>query len=76
MKYEMKLEVFISCGHSLDEILELCDTVDGPVPVINFAHYHARENGLLRSSADFADLLERTKRYVDGTCYHTSRAWA
>ncbi|MDD1744132.1 MAG: TIM barrel protein, partial [Methanomassiliicoccales archaeon] len=46
---------------SLDEILELCDTVDGPVPVINFAHYHARENGLLRSAADFADLLERTK---------------
>ncbi len=54
---------------SLDEILELCDTVDGPVPVINFAHYHARENGLLRSSADFADLLERTKRYVDGSYY-------
>jgi deoxyribonuclease-4 len=54
---------------SLDEILELCDAVDGPVPVINFAHYHARENGLLRSSADFADLLERTKRYVDGTYY-------
>jgi deoxyribonuclease IV len=54
---------------SLDEILELCDAVDGPVPVINFAHYHARENGLLRSSADFADLLERTKRYVDGSYY-------
>jgi deoxyribonuclease-4 len=54
---------------SLDEILELCDAVDGPVPVINFAHYHARENGLLRSSADFADLLERTKRYVDGAYY-------
>ncbi len=54
---------------SLDEILELCDTVDGPVPVINFAHYHARENGLLRTAADFADLLERTKRYVDGSYY-------
>lgn len=54
---------------SLDEILELCDAVDGPVPVINFAHYHARENGLLRSSADFADLLERTKKYVDGSYY-------
>ncbi len=54
---------------SLDEILELCDVVDGPVPIINFAHYHARENGLLRSAADFADLLERTKRYVDGSYY-------
>ncbi len=54
---------------SLDEILELCDTVEGPVPVINFAHYHARENGLLRSSADFADLLERTKKYVGGSYY-------
>ena len=54
----------------LDELLDLCDDIEGPVPVINFAHHHARENGLLREPSDFADLFERTKKYV-GSLYYT-----
>jgi deoxyribonuclease-4 len=49
---------------SLDEILDICDDVKGPVPVVNFAHFHARENGTLREPSDFADVFDRTKRYV------------
>ena len=55
---------------SLAEVMDLCDDVDGPVPVINFAHYHARENGILREASDFAELFDRTKSYV-GSLYYT-----
>jgi len=54
----------------LDELLDLCDDIEGPVPVINFAHHHARENGVLREPADFTDLFDRTKKYV-GALYYT-----
>lgn len=54
----------------LDELLDLCDDIKGPVPVINFAHHHARESGVLREPSDFADLFARTKKYV-GALYYT-----
>jgi deoxyribonuclease IV len=54
---------------SLDEILEICDDVKGPVPVVNFAHFHARENGTLREPSDFEDVFDRTKSYVRQVSY-------
>jgi len=53
----------------IDELLKLCDQVKGPVPVINFAHAHARENGFLREAQDFGDLLDRTQDYVGDQFY-------
>jgi deoxyribonuclease-4 len=55
---------------SLDEISDLCADVKGMVPVINFAHYHAKEGGVLREPSDFADLLSRVKKQV-GPLYYT-----
>ncbi len=54
---------------SLEEILEICDDVKGVVPVINFAHVHAREGGGLREPQDFGALLDRVKDCVDGHFY-------
>ncbi len=54
---------------SLDEVLEMCDNIKGTVPVINFAHAHARDNGGLREPADFGVLLDRVRDYVDGHFY-------
>ena len=54
---------------SLDEILEVCDDIKGVVPVINFAHIHAREAGGLREPQDFGALLDRVKDYVGGHYY-------
>jgi deoxyribonuclease-4 len=51
---------------SLDEILGICDQVDGVVPVINFPHYHARENGALMDAQDFLDLFDRVSSYTKG----------
>jgi deoxyribonuclease-4 len=54
---------------SLDEILEISDMVKGVVPVINFAHLHARESGLLREPEDFADVLDRARDHVGPEFY-------
>ncbi len=54
---------------SLDEILEICGDIKGIVPVINFAHVHAREAGGLREPQDFGALLDRVKDYVGGHYY-------
>jgi deoxyribonuclease-4 len=54
---------------SLEEVLEICDNIKGTVPVINFAHAHAREGGGLREPQDFGALLDRVRDYVDGHFY-------
>jgi deoxyribonuclease-4 len=54
---------------SLGEVVKTCKDVPGTVPVINFAHYHARENGILREPKDFDDLLGELWDYVDGEFY-------
>lgn len=54
---------------SLEEVLEMCDQIKGTVPVINFAHAHARENGSLREPSDFGALLDKVRDYVDGEFY-------
>ncbi|MFP4169997.1 MAG: TIM barrel protein [Methanomassiliicoccales archaeon] len=55
---------------TLDEVMDICDQVDGAVPVVNFAHLHARENGILREPEDFGDVLDRVRDQV-GELYYT-----
>ncbi len=50
----------------LDEILYLAKSVPGVVPVLNFAHLHAREGGLLRRPEDFQAVLEKAKKFAGG----------
>jgi deoxyribonuclease-4 len=54
---------------SLEEIIEICDQVKGVVPVINFAHLHARESGALREPEDFGHILDKTKDLVGNAFY-------
>ena len=68
-KLGLELSGRLEVWGSLAEVLDLCDDIDGPVPVINFAHYHARENGILREPSDFAELFDKTKKYVGGLYY-------
>jgi len=51
---------------SLDEILYLGNSIKGVVPVLNFAHLHAREGGILRRPEDFARILEKAQRFANG----------
>ncbi|MCE5297086.1 MAG: AP endonuclease [Euryarchaeota archaeon] len=54
---------------SLEELIQLSDEIDGIVPVLNFAHLHARQNGTLREPQDFGELFDRLKTYVGGHYY-------
>jgi len=51
---------------SLDQVLDLCDKIDGIVPVVNFPHYHSRMRGSLITPADFKELLETVEPYCKG----------
>jgi deoxyribonuclease-4 len=54
---------------SLSEIIKTCKDVKGVIPVVNFAHYHARESGILREPKDFDKLLDEIWDYTDGEFY-------
>ena len=54
---------------SLPEVLKTCKEVKGVIPVINFAHYHARESGILREPKDFDALLDDVWKHTDGEFY-------
>ncbi|HUR60837.1 MAG TPA: TIM barrel protein [Candidatus Thermoplasmatota archaeon] len=44
---------------SLEEVIEVCMKVKGIVPVIDFAHIHARGNGILQNPEDFTAVFEK-----------------
>lgn len=54
---------------SLPEVIKLCKDLDGVMPVVNFAHYHSRESGLLKEPKDFNKLLDDAWEYSDGKLY-------
>ncbi len=46
---------------SLEEVIEVCMKVKGVVPVIDFAHIHARGNGILQNPEDFMAVFEKLR---------------
>jgi deoxyribonuclease-4 len=54
---------------SLSEVARLCKDTKQLVPVVNFAHYHSREEGLLREPKDFDKLLDTVMDVSDGEIY-------
>jgi len=60
---------------SLLEVIELCKEIKNLRPVVDFAHVHAREGGILRTEDDFAkvfELIEKElgKAYLKGLHCH------
>jgi deoxyribonuclease-4 len=43
----------------LDEIVKICKSVPGVVPIVDFAHIHARSNGSLKTKEDFQAVLKK-----------------
>lgn len=54
---------------SLEQVLDICDTVDGLTPVMNFAHHHARTCGSLITVEDFMDVLDQVGPYSGDMIY-------
>ena len=46
---------------SLDEIIEVCSSVKGIVPVIDLGHIHARGNGCLKTRENFEEIFAKLK---------------
>lgn len=46
---------------SLDEIIEICNTIKGIIPVIGIGHIHARSNGGLKKREDYEEIFEKLK---------------
>lgn len=51
---------------TLQEIKEVMSKVEGVVPVLDFAHLHARSGGGLRSREDFESVLDLAKSFYSG----------
>jgi len=47
---------------SLDEILTLCEKVEQTEPVIDWAHIHAREKGILKTADDYRKILDEIEK--------------
>nr|ANV80680.1 hypothetical protein [uncultured Candidatus Thalassoarchaea sp.] len=50
--------------------MEVCNHVDGTVPVLNMAHIHARGHGMMRTSEDYAELFDRVRETYGGSKFY------
>jgi deoxyribonuclease-4 len=67
---------------NLDEIIEVCSSVKGVVPIVDLGHVHARCNGCLKKQEDFKEIFEKLKTlklehyivHVTGVLYENGNA--
>ncbi len=53
----------------LDEILTIAKKVKGTLPIVNFAHIHARGNGSLKTEKDFVEIIEKLDPFMKDDYY-------
>ncbi len=56
---------------SMDQVLDICEQIDGLTPVVNFSHLHSRTNGSLIDVDDFLNVLETVEPLSGGRIYTT-----
>ena len=52
---------------TVEEVLEVCNHVEGTVPVLNIGHIHARGHGSMRTSEDYAELFDMVRENYGGS---------
>jgi deoxyribonuclease-4 len=57
---------------TLEEVLEVCRRVSDTLPVINFAHIHARGGGALKKKEDFQEILDTVKKITKSSKFITN----
>ena len=55
---------------TVEEVLEVCNHVEGTVPVLNMGHIHARGFGRLRTSEDYAELFDQARETYGGSTFY------
>ncbi|MCX6798658.1 MAG: TIM barrel protein [Candidatus Diapherotrites archaeon] len=58
---------------SLQETLEMCEKVKGLLPMVDWSHLHARQNGRFKSKADFVRAIEEMpEKFIHNLHMHAS----
>ena len=55
---------------TVEEVLEVCNHVEGTVPGLNMGHIHARGHGRLRTSEDYAELFDQARETYGGSTFY------
>ena len=55
---------------TVEEVIEVCNHVEGTVPVLNMAHIHARGHGRMRTSEDYSELFEQVRKDDGGKKFY------
>ena len=55
---------------TVEEVLEVCNHVEGTVPVLNLGHIHARGHGSMRTSEDYAELFDMVRETYGGSKFY------
>ena len=55
---------------TVEEVIEVCNHVEGTVPVLNMAHIHARGHGRMRTSEDYSELFEQVRKDYGGKKFY------
>ncbi len=58
------------CG-PLEDIIAVCKRLTGVIPVINFAHHHSRESGVLKRPEDFKELFDGVAAALKSDTFYT-----
>ena len=56
---------------SLDELLTICKRISGTIPVLNFAHIHAYEGGILKKKNNFQEIFDKTEKAMKSKTFYT-----
>jgi deoxyribonuclease-4 len=55
----------------LEEVLSVCQKVKRCRPVLNFAHIHAREKGMLKRPEEFQEVFDKTREQIGTDVFYT-----
>jgi len=55
---------------TVEEVIEVCNHVEGTVPVLNMGHIHARGHGRLRTSEDYSELFDQVRKTYGGSTFY------
>ena len=55
---------------TVEEVIEVCNHVEGTVPVLNMAHIHARGHGRMRTSEDYSELFDQVRKKFGGKKFY------
>ena len=55
---------------TVEEVIDVCNHVEGTVPVLNIAHIHARGHGRRRTSEDYSELFAQVRKKYGGKKFY------